>query len=85
MGLTLMSKGFYNRASGIAIVYSVTDRLSFDGIDKWINMLSAFQVDAPRIIIGNKCDCEDKRVVETFEGQQMAEKYKALFFEVSAK
>lgn len=38
-----------------------------------------------KILIGNKCDWEDKRVVSTEQGQQLADELKIPFLEVSAK
>ena len=48
--------------------------------------------DVVKVILANKCDvsgrngvADEKRVVETYEGRILAEKYKASFMEVSAK
>lgn len=38
-----------------------------------------------KILIGNKCDWEDKRVVSTERGQQLADELGIPFMEVSAK
>jgi GTPase SAR1 family protein len=38
-----------------------------------------------KILIGNKCDWEDKRVVSTEQGQQLADELGIPFLEVSAK
>ena len=37
------------------------------------------------ILIGNKNDLEEKRIVTTDEGQKMADFYGMMFFETSAK
>ena len=36
-------------------------------------------------IVGNKCDLKEDRVVQTEEGEKIAEFYKCKFFETSAK
>ena len=38
-----------------------------------------------RILVGNKCDLESKRVVLTEEGQELADHYNVRFLETSAK
>ena len=49
------------------MVYDVTDRESFRAVDNWMAEVDKFASEsAIRIIVGNKCDCDDKRKV-TFE------------------
>ena len=38
-----------------------------------------------KILVGNKCDLEDKRVVEREEGQALADTLKIPFYETSAQ
>jgi Ras-related protein Rab-8A len=38
-----------------------------------------------KILIGNKCDMDEQRVVSTEEGQNLAKEYGIQFFETSAK
>jgi len=38
-----------------------------------------------RILVGNKCDLESRRVVSTEEGQELADHYNVRFLETSAK
>ena len=40
---------------------------------------------SPIIVVGNKCDLEDKRQVTYEEGKELADKNELLFFESSAK
>ncbi|QQP32365.1 Ras-related protein Rab-18 [Caligus rogercresseyi] len=37
------------------------------------------------MLVGNKCDLEDKRVVSKEEGQKCARKHRMMFIEASAK
>eukprot|EP01083_Nonionella_stella_P190783 706497_1 len=77
----------YIRDSCAAIVtYDITDRLSFDNIDKWINDI--YEEKGNDVIImlcGNKIDLNKQRQITKTEAQSKAKKYKALFNEVSAK
>jgi Ras-related protein Rab-3C len=41
--------------------------------------------NAQVILVGNKCDMEDERVVSTERGRQLADQLKLHFFESSAK
>jgi Ras-related protein Rab-8A len=42
-------------------------------------------VHVNKILIGNKCDMDDQRVVSFEEGKQLANEYGIQFFETSAK
>lgn len=44
---------------------------------------STFQV--PMVVVGNKCDLEDERVVGKDQGQSLANEWKVRFMETSAK
>jgi len=52
-----MTSNYYQGASGVVLVYSVTDRKSFDEISDWMYQINNKNDDnTPKIIIGNKCD-----------------------------
>lgn len=71
---------------GIMLVYDITDGKSFDSIGKWLrNIDENANEDVVKMIIGNKCDMEDKRVVSTDRGQEVAQHHGIPFFETSAK
>jgi len=78
----------YLRSSeGYLLLYSITDKNSFDEVPTFMDQILRVK-DAdfvPTVIIGNKCDLEADRQVETKAGENLAEKYKAAFFETSAK
>ena len=37
------------------------------------------------VLVGNKCDCEERRVVTYEQGQELADRLECPFFEASAK
>ena len=77
---------FLNNRVCALIVYEIDQRKSFENITKWIEELKRY---APKtvlmILIGNKCDLNEKREVTEEEGRELAEKNGMLFFETSAK
>ena len=82
-----MRDQFIRHSEGFLIFYSITCNSSFEQVQSFVEKVQrAKDADScPWIMIGNKCDLESERQVETHEGEKMAEKYGALFFETSAK
>jgi len=77
---------YYRGAMGIMLVYDITDGKSFDSIGKWLrNIDENANEDVVRMIMGNKCDMEDKRVIPTERGQEVAKHHGIPFIETSAK
>ena len=67
-------------------MYDVTDRGSFNSIRNWVGQIQQHaDVHVNKILIGNKCDMEEQRVVSVEEGKQLAKEYGIQFFETSAK
>ena len=77
----------YKDADGIALVFDVTDEGSFNQITDWIEQIdtNANRDEISIILIGNKIDLKDERLVEKEKGEEMAEKLKIKYFETSAK
>ena len=67
------------------IVYDITNEQSFSNVEKWI---SDCKDNAPNsailVLLGNKSDWEEKRVISKKEGENLAEKNDMIFFETSA-
>ncbi|KAL7713053.1 Ras-related protein Rab-1 [Entamoeba marina] len=77
---------YYRGVMGIVLVYDITNRESFNNIEYWMRNIEAnADQNVNKILIGNKCDAEDKRVVSNEEGQQMASRLGLPFLETSAK
>jgi len=71
---------------GILLVYDVTDERSFNNIRTWFSNVEQHATEGVnKILIGNKCDWEEKRQVSTERGQALANELGIPFLEVSAK
>lgn len=89
-------KHYYQGCSSIILVYSISDRNSFDNASKWLVEAYKYLGELPPIIIiGNKIDLRvtspGESYVSTHEGLEFIEYFKkklklaALFIETSAK
>lgn len=78
---------YYRGAAGALVVYSITDRQSFEAVPRW---LAEFNANTERggtvcMLVGNKSDLAGERRVSTEEGHRLAQENKLLFLETSAK
>jgi Ras-related protein Rab-8A len=81
-----ITTAYYRGANGILLVYDVTDENSFLNIRNWMKSIDQHAADSvKRILIGNKADMVNERVIETVRGQALADEYGIKFFECSAK
>ena len=78
---------FYRNASLAIMVYSVTDRKSFENLDLWYNELKTNSNNKINVfLIGNKIDLDEQREVKTEEGEEFKNKNEIIkFIESSAK
>jgi len=81
-----ITSAYYRGADGIIMVYDVTRNDSFEHVQDWLNEVNRYanQGLCKKLLIGNKCDRND-RVVSAEDGQQCAAKLGVPFFETSAK
>lgn len=81
-----MTPMYYHGVHVVIVVYSITNRSSFDELGRWINDIrNNAPEDAKIILVGNKTDLEIDRAVSQEEGKEKADYHGALFLEVSAK
>lgn len=75
----------YRGAKGVAIIYDISNRESFDELPRWLLDLPE-PAECVRILVGNKSDIEEgKRVVNPEEGKAFAKRHEMLFIEASAQ
>ena len=68
------------------LVYDITNEKSFDNIKNWIrNIEEHASADVEKMILGNKCDMNDRRQVSKERGEELAIEYGIKFMETSAK
>jgi GTPase SAR1 family protein len=68
------------------VVYDITDAESFNNINSWlIEIEKNANKNVYKILIGNKCDLEEKRQVSYEQGKEFADTYGMKFIETSAK
>ena len=80
-----LTSGFFKAAHGIMVCYSVTDEKSFQSINKWIAQIKNLAPkDVKVILVGNKCDLRNDRMVSTEAGIECAQRYDVPFVETSA-
>ncbi|KAI9495321.1 rab family GTPase [Zychaea mexicana] len=81
-----ITTAYYRGAMGILLVYDVTDERSFGNVRNWFSNIEQHASEGVnKILIGNKCDMEEKRVITTEQGQALANELGIRFMETSAK
>lgn len=79
-----LSSNFLKYAHGVVFVYSIDSQQSLHKLTDWIEAIDRTKIAF--IIVGNKCDLDDKqRKVKFEEGENFAKQYGSEFYEVSAK
>lgn len=82
-----MREQYMRTGEGFLLVFSVTDRGSFEEIYKFQRQILRVKDrdEFPMILVGNKADLEQQRQVTQEEGQQLARQLKVTYMEASAK
>ena len=77
---------YYKGAHGIILAYDVTDRESFNNVNNWLAEVKKHAgAQVIKLLVGNKCDLENERVVSTKEAKEFADSLGISFLETSAK
>ena len=81
-----MNTIYYKGATAIILVFSITDRPSFNAISNWVTQIKENTSEEVCLILaGNKCDLETERQISFAEGKSLAEQLSIPFLECSAK
>jgi Ras-related protein Rab-10 len=81
-----ITTSYYRGAMGIMLVYDITQEKTFDNIAKWLRNIDEHASEGvERMILANKCDMNDKRMVSKEKGDGIAREHNIKFYETSAK
>ena len=80
-----MTYSYYRGCHVILVVFDVTERKSFQNVTTWVECIDKFaKSNVLRILVGNKTDLEDKRIISKEEGKKLAEENGLKYYEISA-
>ena len=80
-----LAQNYIKKANCALLIYDISQRDTFENIEKWLGNIKDVGEEMPIILIGNKSDLNDKRLVPFEEGKKKAEEYGYPFFETSCK
>ena len=81
-----ISFNLVKNADGIILMYDITKKNTYKDISYWMEGIEENKKkEFPILLLGNKCDLEEKRKVSVEEGKELANEYKIDFMESSNK
>ena len=81
-----ITSSYYRGAHGIIVVYDCTDMETFTNLKQWLEEIARYACDnVNKLLVGNKCDLNDKRAVDEATAKEYADHLKIPFLETSAK
>ena len=66
-------------------MYDISNRGSFENVSTWLELIKETVSNKTIILVGNKSDLDDQRIVSEREGEKIAKDNKILFFEGSGR
>tara|TARA_B100001093_G_C26396225_1_gene829289 strand:- start:40 stop:693 length:654 start_codon:yes stop_codon:yes gene_type:complete len=80
-----ITQSYYKGTCGVIVVFDLTNKESFKSIENWFKEIDDFcEPDISIILIGNKCDLKELRVVTDEEIENIIKHYNVKYFETSA-
>ena len=77
---------YYKGAHGILLVYDITLKESFESLNDWLNEIKKnTNKNIVKVLIGNKIDLNDKRIISFDEAKEFADNNNMKYIETSAK
>ncbi len=79
-------KEFYKDVDGVLFVFDISDRLSFQRLDKWVADMKAYcQPNVKTILVGNKADVSESKITPAEVDEFVKSLSGCEYFETSAK
>jgi len=84
---TAMRDLYMKNGQGFVLVYSIIAQSTFNDLPDLREQILRVKDkdDVPMVLVGNKCDLTDQRVITTDQGEDLARKFGCAFLEASAK
>ncbi len=81
-----MTQNYFKNTAGVLLVYDVTNRRSFENLEKWLgNIDENVSPKVKKILIANKIDLDFEREISRKEGEAFANNKNITYIETSAK
>ena len=65
-----VNKNLFLRVQGMLLMYDITNRESFEHVSNWVDNIKEICSSIPIVLVGNKSDMEELRIVTEEEGRQ---------------
>ena len=81
-----ITKNLFLKVQGVLVVYDITNEDSFKSIKSWVNTIKdECGKQMQMIIVGNKCDLNDQRIIDKNAAMEYAKQEKIEYIETSCK
>jgi Ras-related protein Rab-1A len=81
-----VTRQYYRDSNGVILIFDLTNRNSFDKLESWLQDINNYgPKDTNILLIGNKTDLADERVVSFSDANNFSIKNNLQYIEVSAK
>ncbi|KAM5257316.1 ras-related protein Rab-23 isoform 2-T2 [Ctenodactylus gundi] len=80
-----ITKAYYRGAQACVLVFSTTDRESFEAISSWREKVVAEVGEIPTVLVQNKIDLLDDACIKNEEAEALAKRLKLRFYRTSVK
>ncbi|XP_017346709.1 ras-related protein Rab-3A [Ictalurus punctatus] len=81
-----ITTAYYRGAMGFILMYDITNEESFSAVQDWSTQIKTYSWEnAQVLLVGNKCDLEEERVITLDRGRELSQQLGLGFLEASAK